>query len=108
MMLEVMMSSVPRVLILLIMMCLTGAAQEQLKESTGQSANANASDPATTNQPASDIPSQPSPAQPSPTQPSPTQPNPTQPSKDAPTQVSVIAEPVVSHKPRTVQTMHHT
>ncbi len=101
------MRSVPRVLILLIMMCLTAAAQEQLKESPGQSANANASDPATTNQPASDIPSQPSPAQPSPTQPSPTQPNPTQPSKDAPTQVSVIAERVFSQEARLVENMHH-
>src|SRR5260370_2392996 len=107
MMLEVMMRSVPRVLILLIMMCLTAAAQEQLKESPGQSANANASEPATTNQPASDIPSQPSPAQPSPTQPSHTQPNPTQPSKDAPTQVSGIAERVFSQEARLVENMHH-
>ncbi len=96
------MRSVPRVLILLIMMCLTAAAQEQLNESPGQSANANASDPATTNQPASDVPSQPSPSQPSPSQPSPSQP-----SKGAPTQVSVIADRVFSQEARLVENMHH-
>ena len=78
-MLEVMMRSCSRVLILFIMTSLTVAAQQQLNE--------NPSPPATANQPASDIPSQPA--------------------KEGPTQVSVIAERVFAQEARLVESMHH-
>ena len=78
-MLEVMMRSVSRVLILFIMTSLTVAAQQQLNE--------NPSQPATANQPASDIPSQPA--------------------KEGPTQVSVIADRVFAQEARLVESMHH-
>src|SRR5215471_1880587 len=78
-MLEVMMRFVSRVLILFIMTSLTVAAQQQLNE--------NPSQPATANQPASDIPSQPA--------------------KQDPTQVSVIADYVFAQEARLVESMHH-
>src|SRR5215472_1351073 len=78
-MLEVMMRSVSRVLILFIMTSLTVAAQQQLNE--------NPSQPATANQPPSDIPSQPA--------------------KEGPTQVSVIADRVFAQEARLVESMHH-
>ena len=73
------MRSVCRVLILFIMTSLTVAAQQQLNE--------NPSQPATANQPASDIPSQPA--------------------KQDPTQVSVIADYVFAQEARLVESMHH-
>ena len=78
-MLEVMMRSVSRVLMLFIMTSLTVAAQQQLNE--------NPSQPATANQPVSDIPSQPA--------------------KEGPTQVSVIADRVFAQEARLVESMHH-
>src|SRR5499433_138531 len=78
-MLEVTMRFVSRVLILFIMTSLTVAAQQQLNE--------NPSQPATANQPASDIPSQPA--------------------KEGPTQVSVIADRVFAQEARLVESMHH-
>jgi Peptidase family M48 len=72
------MRSVFRVLILFIATFLTAAAQQQLNE--------NPSQPATANQPASDIPAQPP--------------------KDGPTQVSVIAERVFAQEARLVESMH--
>src|SRR5215472_17655910 len=78
-MLKVMMRSVSRVLILFIMTSLTVAAQQQLNENPTQ--------PATPNQPASDIPSQPA--------------------KQGPTQVSVIADRVFAQEARLVESMHH-
>ena len=78
-MLEVMMRSVSRVLILFIMTSLTVAAQQQLNE--------NPSQPATANQPVSDIPSQPA--------------------KEGLTQVSVIADYVFAQEARLVESMHH-
>jgi Peptidase family M48 len=73
------MRSVSRVLILFIMTSLTVAAQQQLNE--------NPSQPATANQPASDIPSQPA--------------------KNGPTQVSVIADRVFAQEARLVESMNH-
>jgi len=73
-----MMRSVSQVLILFIMTSLTVAAQQQLNE--------NPSQPATANQPASDIPSQPT--------------------KNGPTQVSVIADRVFAQEARLVESMH--
>src|SRR5215469_11793432 len=78
-MLEVMMRSFSRVLILFIMTSLTVAAQQQLNE--------NPSQPATANQPVSDIPSQPA--------------------KEGLTQVSVIADYVFDQEARLVESMHH-
>src|SRR5262249_31574694 len=77
-MLEVIMRSVSRVLILFIMTSLTVAAQQQLNE--------NPSQPAAPNQPASDIPSQPA--------------------KESPRQVRVIADPAVAQEARLLDSMN--
>ena len=84
-MLEDIMGSLCKVLILFMMMSLTAAAQQQLTDNPSQPATAN--QPANTNQPASDIPSQPS--------------------KDSPTQVSVIADRVFAQEARLVESMEH-